>query len=209
MTGRICSVVGCGERHRARGWCRTHYRRWQRHGSPLAERPVRRPEASYWTARQRLYAVRGPATDHACAECGAPAACWSYDGADPDERVDACGHRYSLDVVRYRPRCRSCHRRGRRVERFDIERAARLYRNGATARAIGRLFDIGPDAVLTRLRSHGVQIRSSRSTSRSTLRTRAQPEAESTPVHPDPMECAASPDGPAAKIDKTAWGRPC
>lgn len=29
-----CTIEGCHEAHHARGWCRTHYRRWQRHGDP-------------------------------------------------------------------------------------------------------------------------------------------------------------------------------
>lgn len=31
---RICAVEGCGKPHSARGWCRTHYFRWFKHGSP-------------------------------------------------------------------------------------------------------------------------------------------------------------------------------
>ncbi|TPJ76889.1 Lrp/AsnC family transcriptional regulator [Mesorhizobium sp. B2-6-3] len=33
---RLCSILGCGKRHLARGWCRAHYLRWFRHGDPLA-----------------------------------------------------------------------------------------------------------------------------------------------------------------------------
>lgn len=40
MTLRPCLVEGCegvsGVRGTARGWCSTHYQRWQRHGDPLA-----------------------------------------------------------------------------------------------------------------------------------------------------------------------------
>ena len=39
MTHRMCSVEGCERVHRARGWCATHYSRWQCYGSP--EKPVR------------------------------------------------------------------------------------------------------------------------------------------------------------------------
>lgn len=31
----ICSVPGCGSTTLARGWCQTHYQRWQRTGDPL------------------------------------------------------------------------------------------------------------------------------------------------------------------------------
>ncbi len=31
-----CSIPDCNKRHQARGWCKKHYSRWQRHGSPLA-----------------------------------------------------------------------------------------------------------------------------------------------------------------------------
>ena len=30
-----CTVVGCEKRGEARGWCKKHYTRWQRHGDPL------------------------------------------------------------------------------------------------------------------------------------------------------------------------------
>lgn len=30
----ICSIEGCGKPARTRGWCPTHYKRWQKHGSP-------------------------------------------------------------------------------------------------------------------------------------------------------------------------------
>jgi hypothetical protein len=33
-TPRLCSVDGCRRPSRVRGWCRTHYTRWRRHGDP-------------------------------------------------------------------------------------------------------------------------------------------------------------------------------
>jgi hypothetical protein len=37
----ICSIPDCGKRVIARGWCASHYRRWERHGNPLAGRKHR------------------------------------------------------------------------------------------------------------------------------------------------------------------------
>lgn len=33
---RLCSIPDCSKPHMARGWCRLHYTRWQKHGDPLA-----------------------------------------------------------------------------------------------------------------------------------------------------------------------------
>jgi len=157
--GRRCTVPDCAERHVARGYCRPHYVRWRRHGDPHAEVPVAhrvRGAVSYWSTHQRVRAQRGPATAQRCAQCHAPAAVWSYDGTDPDERTDSTrGRRYSLDPGRYRPRCRSC------PSGLDAARAARLYRAGASARGIGALMHVGRGAVLAVLRAHGVPIRRS------------------------------------------------
>ena len=38
-TKPLCSIPGCCKPHLARGWCKAHYRRWQRHGDPLGGRP--------------------------------------------------------------------------------------------------------------------------------------------------------------------------
>jgi hypothetical protein len=66
-------------------------------------------EASYGTIHDRLYR-RGPARDHACVDCGEQAEQRSYDGADPDERIDpATGMTFSLNLNDYEPRCADCH----------------------------------------------------------------------------------------------------
>lgn len=65
----------------------------------------------YNAMHDRLRRDRGPAADHACADCGARAIHWSYDHSDPAELVDHLGFPYSLDSERYAPRCYSCHRK--------------------------------------------------------------------------------------------------
>lgn len=161
-----CTLDGCGRPHYARGYCRAHHARWRRHGDPRAEVPIGAAGASRRSIRRRIRTERGPATAQSCA-CGTPAVVWSYDGTDPDERTDPRGHCYSLHLHRYQPRCRTCQPRARgggRTARsglsaVDVERAARLYRAGATARGIGALLARSPATVLAALRAHGVPIR--------------------------------------------------
>ena len=89
---------------------------WPASGSDILETTT--GGVGYWACHERVKAQRGPATAHRCADCGAAAVDWSYDGTDPDERTNPTqGYRYSLDPVRYRPRCRSCHRRATVAQR--------------------------------------------------------------------------------------------
>lgn len=56
---RPCSVDGCSRRVKSRGWCETHYKRWNRHGDPLV---TLAPDASRSCAFDgRSRAVRGGA----------------------------------------------------------------------------------------------------------------------------------------------------
>lgn len=65
---------------------------------------------SYGYAHQIIGRKKGPARDQACADCGAQAAEWSYDGMDPDELVESeSGKRYSFNPDHYQPRCHYCH----------------------------------------------------------------------------------------------------
>lgn len=41
MSEKKCSVEGCERPIRARGWCSTHYSKWQRNGDPLKTHPSR------------------------------------------------------------------------------------------------------------------------------------------------------------------------
>ena len=56
MHDPTCSIPGCGKtKIMARGWCGTHYKRWYRHGDPLAEVNRRAPDGA--TPEQRLNSV--------------------------------------------------------------------------------------------------------------------------------------------------------
>lgn len=78
----------------------------------------------YATAHQRVYAAKGPASAHACVDCGAQAAEWSYMYGCPREMVtddndgSPNGLAYSPDPDFYAPRCAPCHRK------FDLSQAA-------------------------------------------------------------------------------------
>ena len=175
MTRPACEVPGCGRPHYGHGFCRAHHGRWLRHGDPRAGEPIAVPTRgdavlSVSGARRRVRATRGTAAGRRCSGCGGQAAVWCYDGADPAERIDPRGRRYSLDPDRYRPSCRFCLRqvavdrhaafpRPRRRPALDVERAARLYAAGASSRGLAALMGVSHRTVLRTLRAHGVAIR--------------------------------------------------
>src|SRR4051812_19760914 len=59
MPERTCSVDGCDERARARGWCNTHYRRWERTGTTDRHR-IRAVDQNGYV---RIYCPGHPAAD--------------------------------------------------------------------------------------------------------------------------------------------------
>lgn len=72
------------------------------------------PDPAYSTAHDRVRRIVGPASDHDCVDCGKQAHEWSYDGRDPDERVEIHNGRptpFTWNPAHLEPRCRSCHRR--------------------------------------------------------------------------------------------------
>lgn len=123
MSDRTCSIEGCEKKHLARGWCGTHYKRWQTHGDPgvvLAGggRPPAGSEsphwvgddASYWTVHGRLRVVRGHASAHRCVQCGDQGKEWAYTHSDPDVRYSHLGAPYSTNLDLYAPMCVPCHK---------------------------------------------------------------------------------------------------
>jgi hypothetical protein len=161
--GRGCSVSGCGRAVAARGCCSAHYDRWLRTGDPgrAQTRRHRNPD-SYWSVRARIRTQRGPASALACTDCGSPARDWSYDWTDPNEKTDpGRGYRYSTDLARYVPRCRSCHRRAtrRRGRALDVEQCVRLYRAGHTLAGIAQLTGHSRAEIRRALTEYGITIK--------------------------------------------------
>lgn len=56
--GKKCSVDGCVDEARARGWCRTHYGRWSLHGDPLISTKKNKPKCSI-DGCDRLHNAKG------------------------------------------------------------------------------------------------------------------------------------------------------
>lgn len=115
-----CTIDECDKPTSCRSMCQKHYTRWLRHGSPLAVfgGSEARGEAhhgwsrnvTYRAVHKRLTRFRGPASDYACADCGAPALHWSYNHGCTQEKVSPDGAAYSSNLDAYSPRCNSCHK---------------------------------------------------------------------------------------------------
>lgn len=122
----VCTVAGCGEKQKARGFCSKHYLRFKRRGS-TDERT--RTIAS---KRYRLVVIRGHPLAHArtgrvyvhraamfdqiglgpvpCFWCGRPLR-WSTEHPQPDDAllIDHFDHdRHNNDPTNLRPSCNSC-----------------------------------------------------------------------------------------------------
>lgn len=119
-----CVIDGCDKPQVGRGWCANHYMRWYtRGGDPAEKLPIpsgadnpgwRGDDVSYDGAHHRLRRLRGKASAHLCAECGAQAHEWAYDRRDPNElhgEHQGMPVVFSRHITHYEPLCRSCHRR--------------------------------------------------------------------------------------------------
>lgn len=75
MTTSVCLIEGCGRPAglpgSARGWCHTHYRRWQRHGNPLGQFRERPPAGSTLAEQFAWYRPGKPSADE----------CWDWEGS--------------------------------------------------------------------------------------------------------------------------------
>lgn len=130
-----CFAPGC-EKDRSKGkWCSSHEARLRRRGElepefiPQDKRNLPRgrdnvnwtEEPSYTAVHQRLRRWRGPASGYNCVTCDEQAEQWSYDHADPEQRIDEkINLPYSTDVDHYRAMCVRCHKNE------DMDRLKRL-----------------------------------------------------------------------------------
>lgn len=67
-SGRRCSVVGCGRRHQARGYCGPHLSRVRKHGDPQAHIPIGNRHTTIARAEEAL--ARGLTPLQATADLG-------------------------------------------------------------------------------------------------------------------------------------------
>lgn len=127
-----CSIEGCTRPHWGLGWCRLHLERYRRTGDPRSVKPPtpmpvrsgsthlqwKGDDVGYFAMHRRLYRVKGRAADHVCVDCGRPAAHWTYDHHDPNEKVSEHGP-FSTDPNHYVPRCVSCHNKLDQQKRYS------------------------------------------------------------------------------------------
>lgn len=107
-----CSFTDCGRPHNARGYCHTHWQQLKR-GYELKPIKVTSATICYAAAHDRLRAARGKASTYACVDnCGRMATEYSLDDHNHPDNLTCVQSTttYSLDLDRYAPRCRSCHR---------------------------------------------------------------------------------------------------
>lgn len=133
-----CTMEGCQKPVMARGWCSTHYQRWQRHGDPNGGRHYK-PRASRRPAPCLVEACGRPARSRGM--CEAHYARWRKTGdpgpaelrAQPfyegmtEKRCTACGETKPLEEFhrvsrpgRYVARCKTC--RARETARHQRKR---------------------------------------------------------------------------------------
>lgn len=93
----------------------------KRNQSGSASSSWRGDALGYQAAHVRVATARGPASAHACVDCGMPATDWAYNHTDPSELRRPNGTcPYSPNPDHYSPRCRKCHRALDRANRKEV-----------------------------------------------------------------------------------------
>jgi len=206
MSKGECKISGCAKPVKESGMCSMHAARVRRHGDPHAvthqrDRNLPRGEAhhswtgtdlSYKAAHMRVKAKHGPASDHACVDCGAQARHWSFDHADPDARITDDGRPFSADPDHYLPRCVSCHKKHDCAVLIEakgtLSAVPRCGKPIRAARTLARLGENEPPPICGRPAGHPGWCQSAESWQRkSRLRTlRPAQDGETAPVYPKP-----------------------
>ena len=108
-----CQQPGCERpaRRLKATLCHGHYMKIWRYGDVNFNGWRSKPASGYFSMHGRIKWDKGSASAHSCVVCGGQAKQWAYTNDDPNEVVDANGHRYSNDQDRYVPMCVSCHLR--------------------------------------------------------------------------------------------------
>ena len=117
-----CSINGCENQARGRGWCKKHWKRWSKYGDPLGKSNYKQVKRNCEVEGcERPYHANGYCSSHEyrAQKYGDPLAQGpgrrsgrkrmevpSYDGMH--KRLWLA---YTTDQSRYSPRCKPCHRK--------------------------------------------------------------------------------------------------
>jgi hypothetical protein len=92
----VCSISGCEQVIRARGWCSSHYARWHRNGDPMAEVAIGSIEVTAETRKKLSDSHKGisPSTDTLAKRSESLRKSWANsERRKPDGFVDSYGYR--------------------------------------------------------------------------------------------------------------------
>jgi hypothetical protein len=111
---RTCEVIEDGTRcdrpRKAYGMCQMHALRHKKYGDPTITKLPRSKTDTYGRIHRRLKDKRGPASKHACIDCGKQAQHWSYQHGCPEEQYEPRRGAFCTHLnEHYHPRCVPCH----------------------------------------------------------------------------------------------------
>lgn len=161
ISGRTCTIAGCGRKHYGQGLCRAHHARWRRAGDPGGA------AIAGHVRHGRVCSVEDCAGTHqARGLCQSHYSRWRRTGdvepAKPRRRHTCgrphCGQRHYRQGM-----CQNHYQQwvksGATRAPLDGTACAQAYRDGASAASLAKRFGYTPRAVRDTLRAAGVQIR--------------------------------------------------